>query len=187
MQIKLFGKKLFEYNKGNSDSNPIISNFFNCADESLAKSKYLPDFYEVGNSNNINDYISISAAATLLEGTIKDDSKKKKETKEPALEPKHLTPKEVYTMKMLNDEHFILKTNKEYVEGQIKSFKDKLSMIKAEEYDMNRGVKEISSMVIRMENRLKYGLHESFYSQFAYTTGARLADLVKTHNYLKIG
>ena len=88
---------------------------------------------------------------------------------------------------MLNDKSFKLKTDPEYVDGQLKSFKEKLSLIKSEEYDMGRGVKEIASIVSRMENRKKYASVKDFYEEFPYTTTLKIDELVKTHNYLKLG
>lgn len=50
----------------------------------------------------------------------------------------------------------MLNTDPKYVDQQISDFTDKLGLIKSEEYDMRRGVNEISSIVTRLDNRKKY-------------------------------
>jgi len=90
-------------------------------------------------------------------------------------------------MKFLNDDTYKLNTNAEYVDGQISDFKDKLALLKKEEYDMRNGVAEVSSILVRMENRKKYAEHKDFFEQYPYTTTAKIAELVKIHSHLKIG
>jgi len=110
-----------------------------------------------------------------------------KKPKEEIKEEDKLTPKGVYNLKLLNDETFVLKTDPAYVDEQLNTFKDKLSLIKSEEYDMARGTREIASIVSRMENRKKYSEFKDFFEEFPYTTTGKIEDLVKAHGYLKLG
>jgi uncharacterized lipoprotein len=88
---------------------------------------------------------------------------------------------------MLHDKVFTLNTDKDYVESQLADFKDKLNLLKSEEYDMRNGVEEISSVIIRLENRKKYPSVKSFYEDFPYTSTQKINELVKEHDYLKLG
>lgn len=179
MEIKLFGKHLFSYSKGKPEAEASLQ----LAANMIKESKYLPDFYKgfaetypgwAANLSGSTD--AIGALEAKIEGKTLD--LKKSVT---------LTPKAVYEMKMLNDESFKLQTDPAYVDGQIETFKDKLSLITAEDYDMQNGVKEIGSIVKRLENRKKYPEFKEFFEQFPITTTARMEDLVKDHSYLQIG
>lgn len=158
------------------------------ASSSSKESKFLPDFYTTHSSSN--DFISFATLSGSLDPVIdkvknaKVPGKKKKE--EPP-KPAPLTPKEVYTLQMLNDKTFKLNTDPAYVDAQLADFKDKLGLIKSEEYDMRRGVNEISSIVMRLENRKKYAEVRTFFEEFPYTTSSKIDDVIKAHDYLKIG
>ena len=52
---------------------------------------------------------------------------------------------------------------------------------------MSRGTLEISSILIRLENRKKYGQFKDFFENYAYTTTTKINKLLKINNYLKIG
>lgn len=181
MEIKLFGKSLFSVGKSR------VHWLLNEASDSEKQSKFLPDFYRSGNDTGtlvrFEDMSITSSAATALSGA--KVIKAAKENPKPAV--KKLTPKDVYELKMLNEKTFELKTDPKYVDGQIADFKTKLELIKTEEYDMRRGVEEISSILVRMENRKKYPEVKDFFEQFPYTTTAKIADLVKAHDYLQLG
>jgi len=145
MKIKLFGKNLFEFNKGIA--------IYSEASLANKESKFLPDF-QITSDWGLNSWADTSIVqipggpiAVGKANTPKTEDKKK---------ITQLTPKEVYTLKLLNDKTFKLNTDPEYVDKQVETFKDKLKLIKSEEYDMARGVKEVSSVLIRMENRKKY-------------------------------
>lgn len=97
------------------------------------------------------------------------------------------TPKNVYDMKMLNDKKFTLNVDPKYVAEQVQAFKDKLAMISSEEYDMRRGVEECASILLRMQNRLKFAEHRKFFDQFAYTSTKHMEGVVKAHDYLQVG
>lgn len=170
MEIKLFGKSLFEV-KGNKGAIFLAE-----AQSSNKQSKYLPDFYNSQNfENTMSGYVSITELTA-----------KKEEAPKPP-EPEHLTPKGVHNLKLMHDDTFQLNTNPEYVDQQILDFKDKLALIKAEEYDMSRGVVEIGSIVMRLENRKKYEEFKDFFEEFPYTTTSKIDDVVKAHAYLKMG
>lgn len=186
MEVKLFGKSLFSYNKRDALIQSI--------GESAKESKYLPDFYkgaqEAANWGAFNELVVTSSGSILASNpampagvTTSMDiapAPKKEEKK------KH-TPKEVHEMQMLNDKSFKLNLDPEYVKAQLEAFKDKLSLVKSEEYDMRRGVDEINSILVRLENRTKYSKTDKFFEQFPYTTSSKISALTKEHDHLKLG
>lgn len=177
MEIKLFGKKLFEINKRTGID--LLINSSSNSDES--QSKFLYDFYKGGNNTDfVSQYVEVVK--------ISNDTKKKLESrKKPLKEQIKITPKGIYELKMLNDLTFKLNTEEEYVDKQINDFKDKLSLIKSEEYDMRRGVEEIRSVVMRLENRKKYPQFKNVFEEFPYTTTTKISELTKIHNHLQLG
>lgn len=181
MEIKIFGKSLFEAKKSNGGF------IYNTAINKINESKYLPDFFkETGSS--WGEGISLDNYVALTNLNDKVSGKKKVAKKVVKEEPKdEITPKGVYQLKTLNDDNFQIKVDPAYLDEQIGSFKDKLGMIKSSEFDMNRGTIEIGSMLQRLENRRKYEKHKDFYEQFPYTTTAKMNELVKIHSHLKIG
>ena len=52
---------------------------------------------------------------------------------------------------------------------------------------MRNGVVEIASILLRMENRKKYKQFKKFYDNYAYTSNAKINELIKKHKYLKLG
>lgn len=183
MEIKLFGKSLFKATK-----NEL---YWGQASDSAKKTKYLPDFFSLGNSGNSSWESSGLLQVVDLNTPVKSESSgSKKEDKKdprPAVEKAKLTPKNVYDLKMLNDKSFQLNTDPVYVDKQVADFKDKLSLLSAEEYDMRRGVDEVSSVLLRMENRKKYKEAKDFFDEFPYTTTSKINELLKGHDYLKLG
>ncbi|MFA6325397.1 MAG: hypothetical protein WCX46_04195 [Candidatus Paceibacterota bacterium] len=184
MKIKLFGKELFEFNKVNDMIMPSAHNV-------IRDSKYLPDFYR--NISNrgmgvewINDSVAETNSYTVLDSSVKTTKpKKNKETEQKTV--KKLTPKDVYSLQLLNNKSFTINVDEDYVNKQVEDFKDKLSLLKSEEYDMQRGTDQIASVLTRMENRKKYANFKTFFEQYPYTTTAKINELVKEHNYLDIG
>lgn len=175
MEIKLFGKSIFEYSKNKN------AFYFEQGLGSNRESKFLPDFYSNSAIPDISNYVIMSDPSNpngSVAVPIKEDPKK---------DVVHLTPKGVYELKMLHDETFKLNTDPEYVDSQLADFKDKLALIKTAEYDMARGVKEIGSVVVRLENRKKYSEVASYFDQFAYTTTSKISGVTKAHDYLKLG
>lgn len=175
MEIKLFGKQLFEVKKSMSEI------FLGQANTANKESKYLPDFFGSMNPNSeFSDYVIMPSDSTggAVAVPVKKDKKENKVK---------LTPKGVFEMKLLNDKTFSLNTDSEYVDSQIADFKDKLSLIKSEEYDMRRGVEEISSVLLRLENRKKYSEFKDYYEQFPYTTTTKINEVTKANDYLKCG
>jgi hypothetical protein len=184
MEFKLFGKNLFEIKKSNGGY------IYNSAIEQLKKSDFLIDFYRDlgGNSFDSNSYITqIPDGGAVGNMDVGLTSKKniKKETKKE--DKPQISPKEVYEAKMLNESSFSIKVDPEYIDEQLKSFKDKFEMVRKEEYDMNRGVIEIQSIVTRLENRKKYGKFCNFYDEFPYTSSSKIGELIKKHNHLSMG
>ena len=172
MEIKMFGKKVFEFISNKSGA--LVWN----STESLKQSEFLPDFYTM--RANQSDFVVIPSEAG---GAVAVPIKNKK----PKQEKVKLTPKGIFELKLLDNTGFKINTNKEYVESQIQQFKDKLNLIKMAEYDMSRGTNEIASILIRMENRIKYDQFNSFFDNYAYTSTVKIDELVKKHDYLKIG
>ncbi len=189
MEIKLFGKTLFSAKKSKAEA--LMAQ----AIGGIKESKYLPDFYSTSNAGSFNDYIAFSdSVITNISGSssnpagIQISKGKKKAKTEPKKEDKVvLTPKDVYNLKMLHDNAFVLNADPEYVEKQLAGFKDKLGLIKSEEFDMRHGVNELSSIVMRLENRKKYPEVKEFFEEYPYTTSSKIEELVKAHDYLKMG
>ncbi len=181
MELKLFGKSLFEFKKGASYLLPE-------AVATLPKSKYLPDFYVNFNNNGggiIENWVVMEGSNGMI--AVPKGKKGDKKKPKPAPVKIEITPKGVYEAKFLDDTSFKLKTDPKYVDGQIEDFKDKLALLKKEEYDMRNGVAEVQSVLIRMENRKKYPAHKDFFEQYPYTTTAKISELVKVHDHLKLG
>lgn len=177
MKVSLFGKELFSTE---SRADYPISLSMN----SQKESKYLPDFQNaMNNESAFYDLVQISGGAELA---IPKKGKKVKAKKEKP-KPAGPTPKGVYQARLLHDETFKLNTDEKYIESQLQDFKDKLALIKGEEYDMRRGTEEIASVVMRFENRKKYADHRTFYEQYPYTVPSRIADVLKKHDHLKLG
>lgn len=174
MEFKLFGKSLFEIKSSKAQM------FLGPAMSGMQESKFLPDFYKGFEGSNP---ISIASFTSATMEVLPPGSKKETENQN----VKRSTPKEIHELKLLHDRTFKLRVDEGYVDGQLSTFKDKLALIKSEEYDMARGVKEIGSIVVRLENRKKYPDVREFFEQFPYTTTGRIEDLVKEHDHLKIG
>lgn len=184
MEIKLFGKSLFSVGKNKVDY--LIA-------EATEKSKdddSLPDFYErMGNPSEwVRDYAVIESSEGGAVAVPKKDliRMKKKGPGRPKMDIK-FTPKGLYEIKALNDESYRLNTDKKYVDDQIADFKDKLGLLKSQDYDMRNGVNEINSILVRFENRLKYSDHKTFFDEFPYTLSTKISEVLKNHDHLQIG
>ncbi len=181
MEIKIFGKSLFSVSDKGSQYIQLASN-------EVKQSKYLPDFYTAHNSDNSMPYAYAVEVGTLTSATDAVVSKIKKGKTKPVEAPKpKLTPKAVHELKLLHDESFQLNVDPAYVDEQLSDFKDKLGLLTSEEYDMQRGIQEIASIVVRLENRKKYETYKTFFEEFPYTTSSRIDEVVKAHDYLKLG
>jgi len=176
MELKLFGKSVFEF-KGKNSLEYLVSN------SAERKSEFLPDFYNLnGSFIFFESSIEISPSGSIITDEQKLKNQKKKQKKEI-----HLTPKAVYELKMLNEEKFTINTDSKYVDEQVEQFKEKLDIVKLSENDMTNGIREVSSILIRMENRKKYKEFKDFYDNYAYTTTVKIDEVIKKHNYLKLG
>jgi hypothetical protein len=98
-----------------------------------------------------------------------------------------LTSKGVYEARLLHDESFELNTDPEYVDGEVKEFQSKLALIKSEEWDVRRGVEEIASIVMRLENRKKYPDVKDLFEEWPYTMPSRVESVLKSNPHLKLG
>lgn len=186
--MKIFGIELFKsVNKGDL--------YFGNAVNELRNNKELPDFYAGRSSafsGSVADQYTVvmdSTSTTMGSSTADYGTKiytnipKGKKQKKKIV----ITPKEVFTMKLLNDKSFKLNTNPQYVDMQLSSFKDRLSLLKTTRMDMENGSIELQSMVIRLENRKKYPQYSKYFEQFPYTKTQRINIVLKAHDYLKMG
>jgi hypothetical protein len=176
MEIKLFGKKVFEFKK--SGSEMLIYN----SNQALEKSKFLPDFHTMRENYDSNWGIGMSTEGSIMSASKGKGKNIKEEKKTP-----DLTPKNVFEMKLLNDDAFKINVDPAYIEEQLNDFKDKLNLIKITEFDMSRGTNEISSFIVRLENRKQYKKYHKFFDEYAYTTTAKINGVVKQHSNLKLG
>lgn len=189
MEIKLFGKSLFSAKKNRAE---IL--WGEATSPKMTESKFLPDFHNkqgsFGGSNWTESYVvvesSTGGSVAVPQSMIPKKGKKglKIDGRKVQIQ---LTPKGVYEGKFLNDDTFVLNTNEKYVDGQLADFKEKLTLIKSEEYDMKNGVEEISSMIQRLENRKKYPEVKEFFEKLPYTTSSKIAQITKTHDNLQLG
>lgn len=185
MKLSFFGKEIFDFSKSKS----IADRLFTDSQSHLQESKVLPDFFSRFGSSNELAFSSLDEITEDLElKALNPKGKKKKATKKK--EKKKHTPKEVYELKLLRDESFKINMGEKYVDEQIEEFKEKLSLINDAEYDMNNGVKEVSSILIRMENRKKYAEDKDAkdtFELYPYTSTIKINDVLVKHSHLKMG
>jgi len=171
MKLKLFGKDIFEWSKDNQ--------LFGLATSENKESDIMPNFYDFANNpSDLSRFVSIDEVNNVASKLNSKDSPKKSK--------REITPKEVYNLKTLNETSFILKTDAKYVDEQIIEFKEKLRLIKQTKSDYRRGVQEVASILLRMENRKKYKQYKEFFEEFPYTTTAKIAELIKNETHLKM-
>lgn len=173
MELKLFGRKVFEFSKSPSGSLTLS------ARDSISKSEFLPDFLTMRENQSLgSEFVSITQVTSTAAAPVKKEDKPAKAK---------ITPKGVYKMGMLNNMEFKMKTDPAYLDQQIATFKDKLDLIKLSQFDMSRGVNEIASILTRLENRRVYGKHAEFYSGYAITSVSNVNKLLKDEDHLKLG
>lgn len=184
MEIKLFGKSLFEAKKSKGEAV-----YMEVTSPKARESKFLPDFHQAGGNdgNPLSAYVVVEAENGGMIAVPRGKQKPKKTKGKGKTIDVKITPKGVYELKTLNDTTFKLNTNPEYVEKQLADFKDKLGFIKVEEYDMRKGVEELTSVVMRLENRKKYPEVKDYFEQFPYTTTSKIVEMEKSHSHLKLG
>lgn len=183
MEIKLFGKNLFSFRKNSGDQ------LIEFATEAMKETKHLPDFKTLGKNSWEPDgfmiqsdvFTTTGTATTITNGATIISTKRGKESKK-------LTPKKVYSLKMLHDEAFKINMDPKYVDKQIEDFREKLSLMKDPRYN-NQAAGEINSITLRMENRKKYSEPKirEFFEQYPYTTNKRINSVIKKHDYLQLG
>lgn len=181
MKIKLFGRELFEIGAKRGDL------LFAQSSNEVRESKYLPDFRKAQGDMNqgvFSEYVITNVGSGAVAVPVSD--KKPKEAAAGKVEIT-VTPKGIFELKALHDDSFRINTDAAYVDGQIADFKDKLSLIQREEYDMSNGVQEISSVIVRLENRKKYAEAGGVFDEFPYTTNAKINGVLKAHTNLRIG
>lgn len=187
MKISLWGKEIFNFQK--TSSQPYLYN----ATEALEKSKFMPDFYTMRENQNNSDFGWTVATPMDIGGSnILTNSVEGKQIKKQEADLKkkfNLTPKKVFELKFLNKKDFKINADPKYVDEQIQTFKDKLNLIKASEYDMSRGTNEIVSLLVRLGNRKQYSEAKikEFFEAFAYTTTDRVNKVIANHSHLQLG
>lgn len=183
--MKIFGKELFKRKPKQAFGMYTMEQ----ALERIKGSEYLPDFNRGNNRpTEMTEYLQPTIWA-MNEDQVMEAAKKLKKVKK---NKKHeetisITAKGVYEMKLLNEESFKINVDKDYIEKQLESFKERLSLIKLEEYDMTNGLLEVQSILVRLENRKKYGEFHKFYDDFPYTTTTRIQNILKGNSYLQMG
>lgn len=188
--MKLFGKTLFKSKEAQTQA------VFNNALEKFQQSDFLIDFYrDTGRSRgesafgSISDYVLLQDSRPNSGGMVAVPKLKKGEklkAKKAKIEVE-LTPKGAHELKLLHDATFVMKTDPAYIDEQIEQCKEKLSMIKSSDYDMNYGTTELGSILSRLENRKKYEAHKAFFEEYPYTTNVKIGELVKNHANLQMG
>lgn len=193
MEIKIFGKSLFEFKGTGGDRYAVPSLAM------VEKMTHLPDFRTIGNgdggwqgsssSDGIVQWIGTNTLTVSDTGTASTgivampvETKKTSSKKEKA----GITPKRVYDMQMLHDKGFKVNMDPKYVDGQIADFKAKLGLMKNPKYD-HMAQSEIGSILIRMENRKKYPKVRTTFEKYPYTTNRRILSVLKNHDNLKLG
>lgn len=171
MEIKIFGRNLFSTNKGDILLNQAFGQ--------TKKSKYLQDFYTL--NDNPSPWGEFMSTSSITQDVKQVGTETKNEDK------KGITPKEVWNLKMLHDKTFTLKIDPAYISKQLEAFKEKLGLIKSEEFDIRRGVNQIASIVTRLENRQNYPKFAKFFEEYPYTTTSKINELVEKHDNLKLG
>lgn len=178
MEIKIFGKKLFEFRSGKAEV--ILQSATNV----LQEMKVLPDFMKLG-ANTPRNWTVFENVLVSNSDIVKVAPKKEGA----APEKPEISPKGLYKLKLLNDQAFQINADPKYVDEQLVEFKDKLALVKSADFDMHRGVDEIASLIIRLENRKKYGTIQSmrkFYEQYPYTIPSRVDVVLKDNSHLKL-
>lgn len=166
--------------------------------EILAKKHQVEDeLYDFAQHGLLKDYNYVGTADINLSAISGDDeichkylddlAKKNKIAKD----GKTKTPKEVYILESLNDDTFKMNCDPAYIERQVRSLKRKANLLPKEEPKKMpwgitiysgaavNGRREVESLAERMQNRLRYKEFEEFYGQFAYTTSAKINELLK--------
>jgi len=174
MKIKLFGKEIFGF-EGKGGEMMALD-----ALQMVQKLDHLPDFKTLGGNQDAwgTQYIMEVPTNGLVSTTESPKVKPKEREK--------LTPKRVYELQMLHDKAFKVNMDVAYIDKQIAEFKEKLDVMKDPKYN-HRGSDEIGSILLRLENRKKYGDARGVFEQFAYTSNKRIDAVIKTHDYLKLG
>ena len=185
--MKIFGKTLFKSKEAQTQA------VFNQALEKFQQSDFLIDFYRDTGRNrgndswgSISDYVLVPSSPNSGGMVAVPRLKKGEKSKKPKVVVE-LTPKGAHELKLLHDATFVMKTDPTYIDEQIEQCKEKLSMIKSSDYDMNYGTTELGSILSRLENRKKYDAHKAFFEEYPYTTNVKIGELVKNHSNLQMG
>lgn len=180
MEIKLFGKSLFQFKSGNGDEWAVPSI------DKVKPMTHLPDFKQMGNGGSWNSDAVIAWSNTAIMSDSELTNSAVKLVKKKEKEKVKFTPKRVYEMKMLHDMSFKINMDPKYIDEQITDFKGKLSLMEKPGYN-HRGFDEIGSILLRMENRKKYSTVRKTFDLFPYTTNTRIENVLKKHDYLQLG
>lgn len=164
--MKLFGKRLFEKKVGFSDSDKMWKT-------------HLYDFQQHGGASMdayTSGYVTISE---VIDGT--DPTSKKKATKK----PKNITPKELYNLDTLQDQHFQIKVGPEYIAKEQKTLEKKVKLMIGDHTGNKYGKLELKSMIERLGNRLRIEEFIDVVEEYPHTSTARVNDILKSHDNLR--
>jgi hypothetical protein len=187
--MKLFGIELFKH----------VANINQEERKKLESANVIPDFYQLTGAVNINtidtsQYITYvgntwtatepMSSTTSIVGNVVPSTPEKHETKGSKKTP--VTPKQLYDLHALHEKTTI-NVAPEYVDEQLNELLYKLKVATDDTTDMRNSVRELVSIIIRLQNRKKYAKFSSFYEQYPYAKTSRIAGILKTHDHLKLG
>lgn len=123
MEIKIFGKSLFSVKTGKAEM--AWAHALGTPNDGRQKSKFLPDFVEIGGGNSWGSgFTTISEAVSLANPELEKlvDKVNGKTNKVNEAKKNEPTPKEIYQLKTLHDQAFTLKTDAKYVDAATSRF-----------------------------------------------------------------
>ncbi len=142
-------------------------------------------------------------SAEYMESVSTNNRKAKEKEKK---KQKDLTPKEVYNLKTLNDDTYVLNTDENYIKKVVKSISAKQSLLpqpkirkksRRHSHDVfveisdsaygasKYGFEEMGSLIERVENRRLYKANEAFFDQYPYTRSDLINDVIAAHTNLR--
>lgn len=183
MKLKLFGREIFEFTRRGGAGGLL----FESARKAVKDDDFLPDFlrFSAGGINFRRSSLAEEVEVSFDEMVERAKGRKKAKKKMKVEEKEEVTPKGVFELKLLHDEKYRVNCDPEYVDKQLEDFKEKLSLLDTKE-DMRRGVVEISSIILRMENRKRYDKFKAFFEEYSYTVNSRIEQVLKDNKHLRI-
>ena len=154
--------------------------------------KVLYDFAQHGIVTVTSLGIELAASYTTVGGTpMLAEAKTIKEEKD------RLTPKRLFQLKALNDNNFVINTQKQYLEKQIALVKEKIKLLpepkkrKLRQEPMMEfgavkyGREELKSILERLYNRYKINNFKKELSKYPHTTSELISNVLKENKHLR--